>query len=434
MKALIISIFHPELVRGGAQQVAYELFQGLNARPDTQAVFLAAVDPTFTAYYKSGACITGFDGRPDEYLFLSRGYDYWWHKTSDTRLLTAYADFLREIRPDVVHFHHFLLLGLDLITFTRRILPDVRIIFTLHEFLAICDAHGQMLRVQDRALCTRASPARCHQCFPNRGPEEFFLRELWVKRHFEAVDHFTTPSRFMIEHYVTWGLSRDRITHVGNGQPDYAGGNRPAALPGQKRNRFGFFGQLVDNKGVWLLLEAAALLRAEGFEDFSIDINGENLRYASEARRSEIEAFRQAEEALPPERRLVHFNGGYEVSQLAARMNRVDWCIVPSVWWETFALVISEAWMFGRPVIASDIGAMQERVRNEIDGLHFGAGDPRSLAAVIRRAATEEALWHGLVSGIQPQAGRDGMVEDMLIVYHSSNPAAPPALQALASA
>jgi glycosyltransferase involved in cell wall biosynthesis len=423
MKILLISIFHPELVRGGAQQIAYELFRGLQARPDTQPVFLAAIDPTQSAFYKSGACITGFDGRPDEYLFLSRGYDYWWHKTTDTRLLEAYAEFLREIRPDVVHFHHFLLLGLDLLTFTRRILPDVRIVFTLHEFVSICDANGHMLRTHDKALCTRASPARCNQCFPNRGPEEFFLRELWVKRHFDVVDAFTTPSRFMIEHFVTWGLARGRITHVTNGQPNYAavtGGaaSRSVAVPASpRRNRFGFFGQLVDNKGVWLLLEAAALLRAEGFCEFSIEINGENLRYASEARRAGIEAFRQAEEALPPEQRLVRFNGGYEVGQLAARMGRVDYCVVPSVWWETFALVISEAWMFGRPVLASDIGAMAERVRDGVDGLQFSAGDARSLASAIKRAATEEGLWERLHAGIEMPPAAEVMVEGMMGVY-----------------
>jgi glycosyltransferase involved in cell wall biosynthesis len=422
MKVLLISIFHPEIVRGGAQQIAYELFQGLQARPDTEAVFLAAIDPTRSAFYKAGACITGFDGRPDEYLFLSRGYDYWWHKTTDTRLLDAYAEFLREIQPDVVHFHHFLLLGLDLLTFTRRVLPHVRIVFTLHEFLSICDANGHMLRTHDKALCTRASPARCNQCFPDRGPEEFFLRELWVKRHFDVVDQFTTPSRFMIEHFVTWGLARERITHVTNGQPNYAASVRSAAVPASpRRNRFGFFGQLVDNKGVWLLLEAAALLRAEGFTDFSIEINGENLRYASEARRTEIEAFRAAEEALPPERRLVRFNGGYEVGQLAARMGRVDYCIVPSVWWETFALVISEAWMFGRPVLASDIGAMAERVRDGVDGLQFGAGDARSLASVIKRAATEEGLWERLHAGIEMPPAAEVMVQGMIGVYGAAS-------------
>ena len=33
MKVLLLSLFHPELVRGGAQQICYELFEGLKAQP-----------------------------------------------------------------------------------------------------------------------------------------------------------------------------------------------------------------------------------------------------------------------------------------------------------------------------------------------------------------------------------------------------------------
>ena len=44
MKVLLISIFHPEIVRGGAQQVCYELFQGLKERDDVNATLLAVVD------------------------------------------------------------------------------------------------------------------------------------------------------------------------------------------------------------------------------------------------------------------------------------------------------------------------------------------------------------------------------------------------------
>jgi len=193
MKVLLISVFHPELVRGGAQQVCYELFEGLKQTPGIEPILLAAIDPSHTALYKSGARITGFDGREGEFLFLSREYDYWWHKCSDPRMIEAYVEFLKIVQPDLIHFHHFLLLGFDLIAVTRRVLPNVRIVFTLHEFLSICAADGQMLRKYDHSLCTRSSPVRCHQCFPDRGPEQFIMRELWVKRHFDVVDRFTTP-------------------------------------------------------------------------------------------------------------------------------------------------------------------------------------------------------------------------------------------------
>jgi glycosyltransferase involved in cell wall biosynthesis len=184
-----------------------------------------------------------------------------------------------------------------------------------------------------------------------------------------------------------------------------------------KRNRFGFFGQLVDAKGVQVLLRAVELLRADGFTDFRVDINASNDRYASEAVRAEIQAFREAENKLPAGERLVLFNGEYEIANLAARMERIDWCVVPSTWWETFVLVISEAWMFGKPVICSNVGAMAERVEDGVNGLLFEMGDASALAATMRRAAGEDGLWERLAEALPSPPSRDDMVQAFRAVY-----------------
>ena len=415
-KVLLISLFHPELMRGGAQQICYELFNALKSRKDVEPTLLAAVDPSFKALYKSGAQITGFDGREGEFIYLSRGYDYMWQKNTSVEMARAYEEFLELIQPDVVHFHHFLLFGIDLLTLTRRVLPKARIVMTFHEFLSICDANGHMLRKSDNSLCTRASPIRCHQCFPDRDPEHFFVRDMWFKKHLSVVDEFTVPSRFMIDRYVSWGLDPAKVTHVTNGQPDYSNG-QVRITAREKRNRFGFFGQLVDNKGIWVLLRAVQKLRAEGFTDFVVEINGDNIHYASAARRTEIEAFLAAEAELPVAERIVHFNGSYSVDQLPQRMARVDWCIVPSTWWEIFGLVISEAWMFKRPVIASNVGGPGERITHDVDGLLFEVADAASLAQTMRRAFTEEGLWKRLVDGITPPASAEFMMDGYLSVY-----------------
>jgi len=422
MKVLLVSLYHPELVRGGAQQICHDLFEGLAETVGVEPTLLAAVDPSMAELYKTGARITGFDGRPNQFVFLSRGYDYFWHRLEGDDLAEAYASFLLQVRPDVVHFHHFLLLGLDLITLTRRVLPEARIVFTLHEYLTICMADGQMVRRTDNSICDRATPIRCHQCFPEISPEYFFMREMWVKRHLEAVDLFTTPSRFMIDIFVKWGLDPARLTHVTNGQGD-GKIRKPRERLREERNRFGFFGQMVDNKGVWVILQAVTQLRAEGFTGFVVELNGDNLQYASEGRRTEIEDFLDAERALPVEERIVVHNGAYEVGQLPGLMARVDWCLVPSVWREAFGLVVSEAWMHGRPVICSNIGGMAERVIDEKNGLHFAVGDARSLAEVIRRACAEEGLWARVAAGIKPPTPRSAMVSKFIALYEHASTA-----------
>jgi glycosyltransferase involved in cell wall biosynthesis len=415
MKVLLISLYHPELVRGGSQQIAYELFEGLKQVEGVEPFLLASVDHNTPAMFKSGARITGFDGRPNEFLFLSQGYDYLWDKCPSVNLAESYKEFLELLRPDVVHFHHYLTYGVDYLTLTRKLLPQAKIVFTAHEFLSICAANGHMRRLTDGSLCDRASAVRCHQCLPSQPPEHYFMREMWIKTHLAVVDVFTTPSRFMISHYTRWGLDPSKFVHVTNGMRMDT--KSIPVTPKKKRNRFGFFGQMVDVKGLHVLLQAVTLLRAQGFTDFTVEVNGDNINFASPERRAEIEAFFAAEAALPAAKRNVIVNGSYHHDQLRARMARVDWVVVPSIWWEIFCLVISEAWRFARPVIASNAGGPAERVTDGKDGLLFEMGDARALADTMHRACTEDGLWQGLVQGITQPAGREEMVAGFMDVY-----------------
>jgi len=416
MKVLILSPGHPDLVAGEGPSVAWSLFEGLRARAGVQAVLLASVDRSLPALFKPGAHITAFDARPDEYVFLSHDVDPWWHRNGEPLLVEAYAEFLTLIQPDVVHAHHFATFGLELLTLTRRVLPHCRIVFTLHDFLAICAADGRMIRTMDGSPCDRASPVRCHQCFPSIPPEQFFLRAAHMRAHLSAVDVFTLPAVAMCGAYLRWGLPAEKLVHVANGQQPPAGAGAPPAKR-KLRNRFGFFGQLVDAKGVWLLLRAVELLRADGFSAFSLEINGDNLRYASDTRREEVERFIAAEEARPRGDRIVSFNGSYHRALIAEPMARVDWCVVPSVRWENSPVFIPEAFLFGRPVIAADVGGQAELVAHERDGLLFRFADARSLADTLRRAATEPGLWDRLAAGIAPPVTREAMVEGYLALY-----------------
>jgi glycosyltransferase involved in cell wall biosynthesis len=420
-KILLISLGHPELVLGGSPVVCQELFDELRTRDDIDCTMLAAVDREAGDVHQPSAGITGFDGRDGIYLLHQTGYDPWLHRNNEPLLVDAFIELLRALEPDVVHFHHFVSIGLDLISTVRRILPECRILLTFHEFTAICAAEGHMVRRTDRSLCDRASPVRCHQCLPERQPDEFVIRKLWLDHHLDQVDHFTCPSRFMIEHYVNWGIARERISYVTNGQRSHV--IRPMLpSPDAARNRFGFFGLLHDDKGVTVLLRAVSLLREAGFTDFHIDINGGGMQHASPAVRREIETFQQAEQQLPAAERIVSFNGAYTLDQIQSRMTRVDWTIVPSVWWEIFGLVISEAWMFDRPVICSNVGGMAERVTHELDGLHFEMGDPASLAAAIRRACTEDGLWERLHAAVPEPPSRAAMANGFLALYEADQP------------
>jgi glycosyltransferase involved in cell wall biosynthesis len=260
---------------------------------------------------------------------------------------------------------------------------------TLHEYLPICHRDGQMVRTVDEELCDHDSPRRCHECFPEVSPETFLLRKRFIQSHLQLVDLFTAPSEEALEQYVRWGIPRERIT-----VEPYAVRPAPPApvQERERRDRFAFFGQFTPYKGVDVLLEAMELL-GERFEGH-LWLHGGNL----ERQRPEFRA--RFEELVERKPATVTIAGSYERSELRRLMEGIDWVVVPSVWRETGPIVVLEAFQHARPVIATDVGGMAEKVADGVSGLQFRRSDPRSLAAAIERAAGEQGLWERLRSGI----------------------------------
>jgi len=426
-RVLLISHHHPALVRGGGQQVCYELFEALQ-QTTYEPILLASVQRNLNpSLFKSGAAISGFEGRKNEYLFMSHAYDHVWLSNREPVGLEKFETFLRQIRPDVIHFHHFIYVGLEFITAARRYLDEVggRLIFTLHEYLGICLANGQMVRTFDKSLCETPSPVRCNGCFPHLAPEVFSMRRMWIRHHFDMVDLFVAPSRFLHRVYLEWGLPPEKIIYIPYGHKPRAlpEADPPAHQPARRRRRFAYFGQLIDNKGLLVLLDAIRMLRSRGADDFTVEIHGANLQFASEEFRKSFQEFFAREAARSPdEPTRTRLRETYELSDLARLMAPVDWVIVPSIWWENSPLVIAEAFMFGKPVICSNIGGMRERVRDDVDGLHFVARDSESLADVMARALNEEGLWERLhANTISPPTAEAIARQHIALCYRPSS-------------
>jgi glycogen(starch) synthase len=74
-----------------------------------------------------------------------------------------------------------------------------------------------------------------------------------------------------------------------------------------------------------------------------------------------------------------------------------DLCVVPSIY-EPFGLVALEAMASGCPCIVADTGGLREVVPNEQVGLRFRSRDPRSLATMMERVLSDDALRDRLVA------------------------------------
>ncbi|MEO8092626.1 MAG: glycosyltransferase family 4 protein [bacterium] len=397
-KVLYVAHNHPTIRPGGAEAYALELYEAMRYPGRYEPMLLARTGQPVSKgqRYHEGTLLTGVGDDPNQYFFYTEFEEYNWLLGTSTNkpvITRFFREFLEAVQPDLVHFQHTLFFGYDAIRQVRNALPGVPIVYTLHEFLPICHRQGQLLRVGSDEPCMEESPRRCHECYPQTPPQEFFLRKRFIQAQLSLVDLFLAPSHFLRDRYVDWGLEPDRIRFE-----DYGRTVTTTPAPGgrrKRRNRLAFFGQVSHYKGVNVLLAAIKRIAEEGL-DVRLSVHGANLELQPQDFQDQFDAL------LAACGDTVSFEGSYDHDQLPALMENADWVIVPSIWWENSPLVIQEAFQHGRPVICSDIGGMAEKVTDGVDGLHFRAGDPESLARVISRALAKPELWRELRAGIQP--------------------------------
>jgi glycosyltransferase involved in cell wall biosynthesis len=396
MRILYVTHGHPALQPGGAEIFAHDLFSIIRERSGIRGLFLACTGEPQRAP-RPGTLFQTVGRSADEMLIWTGPSDLFnLSQGAPEATMAELEQLFCEFKPDIVHFHHYVSIGIEALALARRCLSDAGLVLTLHDYYAVCAHDGLMVTPADMTLCSAASPGACHRCFPERKPEQFMLRRLNLLAHFELVDRFLAPSKFLARRYAAWGLPEERIQLVANGRPAAACAPRPAG----RRNAFAFFGNLSEAKGILVALEAARLLAAEG-SDFTLDIFG-GTPGQDDAFRAKLDA---AVAAAGPS---VHRHGAYAAADVPRHLHGVDWVVVPSIWWENAPLVIIEALIHGRVVICSDIGGMAELVADGVSGLHFRAGDARSLAGAMRRAMDTAGLWERLASGLSP-AARAGM-------------------------
>lgn len=160
MRVLIFSHGHPSFSKGGGEIAAYNQFRALNESGQAEAWFCARADRSLL---NPSSRLSAVGER--EFLLagaapldqLTSPIAYW--REDD------FVPLLQELNPDIVHLHHYVHFGVEIIRTIRNALPHARIFLTLHEYVAICSNFGQMIKTSGR-LCYQSSPRECTQCFP----------------------------------------------------------------------------------------------------------------------------------------------------------------------------------------------------------------------------------------------------------------------------
>lgn len=421
-RLLVISHGHPRFNPGGGEHAAYAVHEHIGALSDWESLLLAAAPP-------------GRLGLEQDLEQLGELQEWLVRPTDDWLLFESAVDLgpdgalqrlIEGWQPDVVHWHHYHRVGLDLLLAIKRWCPQARTVFTLHEFLALCPFQGQLLTAAD-VVCDGPRLEACSGCLPEIDPADLVLREALVRRLMAAVDVFIAPSEQLAELYVAWGLESTRLKLVENALPatlmavyghrqmqsvalhlSQASTTRPL--------RFGFFGNVLPSKGLDLILEAFVGLVAKQ-PDARLTVFGRIPEDWSVLPHQHQAFYRRVNTLLVQLGKRVRVLGGYCQEDVPQLMQSIDWVVMASRWRENSPVVILEAKACRRPLLVPALGGMAEKVRDGLDGWHYRPGDAESLADLMVRCSQSRQAWRELVEMMDELSAINKGVKDLIQIY-----------------
>ena len=414
----VVAHTHPSVSKGGAEIAAFNLYEGLRRLGE---------DAIFVAVCPSAQRNTLSLGSEREFAVIAdqHRYDHF-YQLSSAAIWRQLKEILLGQGVRLVSFHHFLQVGVNALR-SLAAETDIPFTVTLHEFLAICNHHGQMVTRPARRLCEMATPTGCATCYPEHSREQFASRQRLIRSALLQAAGFISPSRFLAERMTAWGLPEEKFLVIENGLSLPETMPVRTRVPMEKRPwTFGYFGQITPYKGVDTLLDTIELLGrnpAVG-QRVRMRIHGNLI--------GQEPAFLSRFEDVLAQHGFAEYYGPYNNADVFALMQGCDYVLVPSTWWENSPVVIQEAYAAGRPVICTGIGGMAEKVPDGRCGLHFRLGDAADLARVMSSAA-DEVLYQDLCSGVPDIAGQADMARAYLAGFSrllprpAPAPASPPA-------
>jgi glycogen(starch) synthase len=281
-----------------------------------------------------------------------------------------------------------------------------------HGYQAICP-NGLMVHQPDGSICPGHFQAghyskcvRCRECetslLPSLNELLLMFPRFWLCR---KVSMNLAISRHVL---VRHGLPNTSVVYYGIEDPLAKDATRSSPASAADKITFAYVGRFFPEKGITILLEAARILQAEGFE-FDVRLIGDGPQ------RKKLEEIIEANN-LPSR---VHLTGYLTGPSLANVLVDVRVVVMPSVCEETAGLAAIEQMMRGRLVIASRIGGLAEVVSD--GGLQFPPGNAEALAECMRRVIKDESI----IDSIGPKAReralqfflRARMVEQHAVAY-----------------
>lgn len=205
-----------------------------------------------------------------------------------------------------------------------------------------------------------------------------------IKRNLAMFEHIIPVSDAVMKVLKQSGVPQHKMTVAKAGVPSL-NASRPREEVreqlGLEEDDFavGSFGRLVEDKGLSVLIKAAAMTQGVKYHIFGDGPEKQAL--------SRMVADKKLGDTVK-----IH---GF-VPEVENLMNAMDAIAIPSLWAEAFPYAALEALSIGVPVIASKIGGLPELVRDGVNGLLFEAGNVEGFITNVMILKADRSLGPGL--------------------------------------
>jgi len=401
----IVHQYPPDKI-GGAELYTQAISRALARRGHAVAVFYRRDAPGRGLQYRTEDGVGVYAvwdrqaGPTRRFLYTFR--NPWIHQA----LIRAWDEF----HPDVVHIQH--LMGLPVSLANRILERPVPLTVTLHDYWWLCP-NAQLLTNDSGEVCEGPRSGNCARCmlaragFPGLRPAIPLLAGLaaWRNRLLRGVLDgarvLIAPTEFVRCWYAAHGVPEEKIVVLAPGLEGFALPSQPPR-PAGGAVRFAYIGGLSWQKGVHVLVEAFSRLQGEA-----------ELWVAGDESFDPAYVSRLKALATPN----VRFLGRLDRRGVWHTLTQVDVVVVPSLWYETFSFLISEAFAAGLPVLASRLGALADRVRDGVDGLLLPPGDVAAWRAAMQRLLDDPDLLPRLRAGVRPPMTMEEHVDRLEALY-----------------
>ena len=265
-------------------------------------------------------------------------------------------------RYDVINYHNISLVGGPGLW---PIGTGIKI-HTAHEYWLVCPTH--LLWKQNREICENRQCLRCTLSY--KRPPQYWRMTDKMHRDAEHVDMFLMLAKSAEEHHRRNGFRRP-MTTIPSFLPDAATKLKSAGTGPRRRPYFLFVGRLEEIKG---LQDVIPHFDDDLPADLLIAGTGEYENTLREQAKGRLN---------------VHFLGRKSEEDLRHLYRDALATVIPSRWLEVFPLVTMESFREGTPIIARDVGAFPEVVRDTGGGYVFHTGE--DLRSILHRMANDPA-------------------------------------------